>query len=129
MTVIDSSAIVAIVLEQENWQSTFDRLLRASKPVMSVFSLYETSIVLLKRRGEQSLDRMERLLAALDVSVVNFDRVDVSLAIDAYKRFGKGRHPAQLNFGDCPVYALAKRNDAKLLFVGQDFTQTDVDIA
>jgi ribonuclease VapC len=127
MTVIDTSALLAVVLKQEARDRILTALMKTLPPLLlSSVSLYEASIVLLMRTGRGGVSELNALLNALGVTVVSFDTADAVLAIEAYARYGKGIHPAGLNLGDCPVYALARLNNAPLLFVGKDFSQTDV---
>jgi ribonuclease VapC len=127
MTVIDTSALLAVVLKQEARARMLTALMETPAPLLlSSVSLYEASTVLLMRTGRDGVSELHTLLNALGVTVVGFDNADAMLAIEAYARYGKGIHPAGLNLGDCPVYALARLNSAPLLFVGKDFSQTDV---
>lgn len=87
---------------------------------------YETRLVSFHRKGKGLLEDYETLLPNGDLSVVVFDCMQSSLAFEAYRRFGKGHHPAALNFADCAAYALAKSLDAPLLFKAGDFAKTDV---
>jgi ribonuclease VapC len=87
--------------------------------------LYEAGVVLFTRRGPDAVNNLHELLLACGATVAGFDSADVSLAMEAYRQYGKGIHPAGLNFGDCPAYALAKRRAAARLFIGDDFSQTD----
>ena len=93
---------------------------------MSSVSLLEASIVLLCRRGEGSLAALDTWIESAGINVVPFTPAHARLARNAYARFGKGRHPAALNFGDCATYALAIDKGDQLLFTGKDFEQTDV---
>lgn len=126
MIVVDSSALVATILEEPGFAAVESALLSASHLVISSVSLYETLTVLMTRRRTDSSADVHALLSALQITVVPFDELAARMAYDAYRKFGKGFHPAKLNFGDCPVYALAKSRDAALLFTGADFSRTDV---
>jgi ribonuclease VapC len=88
----------------------------------------ETSLVILARFGEAGEPQLDRLLRSIGAEVVPVDEEQVALARDAALRFGRGRHHAALNFGDCFSYALAIARDEPLLFVGHDFTKTDVEV-
>jgi ribonuclease VapC len=125
--VVDSSALVAI-LEEEPEHRAFKSIIEASpRRVVSSVTVYETGIVLLRRRGPDGLDDVSALLEAFDFEVVAFDRSFSDAALEAYTRFGKGiDSKAQLNMGDCAAYALAKSLDAPLLFKGKDFDATDI---
>jgi ribonuclease VapC len=100
----------------------------ANDPVLllSAATLVETSIVASTRLGDEIVDTLEIFLAALNVEIVPFTAPQATLARRAYQRYGKGRHPAGLNFGDCFAYALAHDRDEPLLFKGDDFARTDI---
>jgi ribonuclease VapC len=124
--VIDSSALIAILtLEPEA-----RRLVRAltNDPVLliSTATLVETSIVASTRFGDEIVETLELFLAALAVEIVPFTVQQAALARRAHQRYGKGRHPAGLNFGDCFAYALANDRNEPLLFKGNDFARTDI---
>lgn len=93
---------------------------------LSAMTDFETRLLAFSRRGQRLVADYEALLEIVEVSVEAFGREEALLAFDAYRRFGKGNHPARLNFGDCAAYALAKSLDAPLLFKGSDFARTDV---
>jgi ribonuclease VapC len=94
--------------------------------VVSDFTLFESRAVLHKRIGEIGTTRLSALLRESRMTTAAFDERQSDLAFDAYRRWGKGSHPAGLNLGDCVAYALAKSLDAPLLFKGADFPKTDV---
>lgn len=127
--VIDTSAIVAILLNE----ASADRLVAAIEAdrtrLVSAAAVVETSLVLLGRYGEVGDSQLDRLLRAIGADVVPVGEDQVVLARDAALRFGRGRHPAALNFGDLFSYALAAARDQPLLFVGDDFAKTDVAVA
>ena len=123
MIVVDSSALVAIILAEDEAARFSDLIGEDGAPSISSVTLLETRTVLLFRGRVAQLDDY---LRTARMTVVSFDEPQSTLAFDAYRRFGKGNHPAALNFGDCAAYALAKSLDAPLLFKGNDFTQTDV---
>ena len=83
-------------------------------------------MVALGRRGEPGLEQMQALIERLELQIVPLSDEHAKLAIEAFRRFGKGRNPAGLNYGDCFSYALAKATGESLLFKGNDFSQTDV---
>ena len=97
--------------------------------LLSAGSLLEASIVALSRAGDDGVRRLDATLAGLGVDVVSVTAAQVFLARAAFTRYGEGRHRAALNFGDCFSYALAKERGEPLLFVGNDFSQTDVPAA
>jgi len=123
--IVDSSAVVA-VLNNEPERDQFEEAIAGSSCEMSSITLLEASIVLLCRRGEESLAALDTWIEAAGIDVVPFTSAHARLARNAYARFGKGRHPAALNFGDCATYALAIDRDDELLFTGRDFPLTDV---
>lgn len=124
--VIDTSALLAIILGEP----LADRLVAAieADPVrlVSAATVVETSLVLLGRHGEGAEPQLDRLLKGLRAEVVAVDEAQATLAREGALRFGKGRHSAGLNYGDCFTYALATERSEPVLFVGQDFSRTDV---
>jgi ribonuclease VapC len=123
--IVDTSAVVS-VLNDEPYREQIEVAIAASSCEMSSISLLEASIVLMCRRGEESLAALDTWLEAADINVVAFTPAHARLARNAYARFGKGRHASALNFGDCAAYALAVDRNDELLFVGADFPLTDV---
>jgi ribonuclease VapC len=125
LIVVDSSAIVAIALEEAEADVFFD-LLGAVPCIIAAPTLLETHMVLAKYSQRLGADFLTELAADKDVRIEPFD-ADLSLiARAAFDRYGKGRHPAKLNFGDCISYALAKARNLPLLFKGDDFPLTDI---
>ena len=124
--VIDTSAIVAI-LQNEPEAAALERTMVAS-PIRLVAAtcVLEARMVLVSRRGEHALAELDLWLAKIAADVIPVDADLVDLATQAWLTFGKGRHPAALNFADCLSYALAKRAGAPLLYKGNDFPQTDI---
>lgn len=124
--VIDTSAII-VLLENEPEASAFaEAISGASRRLISAGTLFELSVVTLARRGTAGLARTDELIAGLSIVSLPFDQEQAIVARAAYVRFGKGRHPARLNMGDCFAYALAKVMDLPLLFKGNDFGLTDI---
>lgn len=127
MIVVDTSALVAIVAGESDAERFAMVLVRnAGDAEVSAASLLEATMVLESRFGPEGSTDLERLIDSASVAVVPVDRDQVAIAAQAWRRFGKGRHPAALNFGDCFAYALARSRDAALLFKGDDFSQTDI---
>ena len=126
MIVADTSALIAILLQESAGEECL-RILTTADVAISAASLVETGIVIEARRGLQAGRELDRLLQALDATVIDVDEAQAAVARHAYRTYGKGRHPAGLNFGDCFSYALAMTHAAPLLFVGDDFSQTDVE--
>jgi len=126
--VIDTSAILAILLRKP----AADQLLSAVEAdrtrLVSAASVVEASLVLLGRYGEAGDFPLDRLVRSIGAEVVPVGEGQVALARDGALRFGRGRHPAALNFGDCFSYALSVERGEPLLFVGDDFSQTDVEV-
>jgi ribonuclease VapC len=127
--VVDSSAVIAILKQEPGWERLQEALLRAETAVMSAAVVVETSIVIEAASGAAGLRKLDALLEATAIEVVAFEPEQVALARDGFRRFGKGRHPARLNFGDCLSYALAQQRAEPLLFTGEDFGRTDVEAA
>jgi ribonuclease VapC len=128
--ILDSSAILAVLFSEPDLPRLRHKL-QASLGTVKVGAptLLETSIVLANRRGVAFLEELDGFLRGLSVTVLPFGEAHWAEATTAHRRFGKGRHPAALNFGDCLAYAVAKVAREPLLFVGNDFLQTDLDIA
>lgn len=125
--VVDTSAMVAI-LEREpeaDWLS--DQLADASERVMTAASVVELGLVL-ESRAPSAVGIAQRALRDARIATTPVDEVLAQRAIDAWRRFGKGRHPASLNFGDCFTYALAEHSGYPILCVGDDFARTDLTI-
>jgi ribonuclease VapC len=127
--VIDSSALIAILRREPEEQAFRTAVKLASTRLLSASTRVETGIVALGLAGEVGLKQVDALLETLRVETVPLSADHARLAIDAFRHFGKGRHPAGLNFGDCFSYALAKATGEPLLFKGDDFAQTDIERA
>jgi ribonuclease VapC len=127
--VVDSSAVIAILRQEPGWEELQEALVGAEVAVMSAAAVVETSIVIEAASGELGLEKLDALLDAAGIAVVAFEPEQVALAREGFRRFGKGRHPAGLNFGDCLCYALARQRAEPLLFKGGDFSKTDVETA
>jgi len=124
--VIDSSAVVAILRLEADARRFVLAIQQATERFISAGTYIESSIVLATRAGRGILADLDSLIDDAQIEVVPVSRLHVSLARQAYLRFGKGHHPARLNLGDCIAYALAKELDVPLLFKGDDFAQTDL---
>ena len=124
--VVDSSALVAI-LRGEPEEPAFRNAIRtAPNRLLGAPTRVEASMVALGRRGEPGLEQMQALIERLELEVVSRSDDHAKLAIEAFQRFGKGRHSANLNYGDCFSYALAKATGEPLLFKGDYFLKTDI---
>lgn len=124
--VIDSSAIVSILLREPEADRFIQQIAGDETRLMSTFSILETAVVIEVRKGASGARELDLLLHEADVTPVPLTSEQLELARDAYRRFGKGRHPAGLNLGDCVSYALGQHSGEPLLFKGEDFVQTDV---
>ncbi|PWB90788.1 VapC toxin family PIN domain ribonuclease [Methylocystis sp. MitZ-2018] len=126
MIVIDSSALIAIVLNEPE-REAFEAVVIIERGVMSAVNEHESACVLRARLGEDGVALMWRLMAEFEIEIAPFDAAQARAAIAAYGRYGKGVDPkARLNLADCAAYALAKTLDWPLLFKGADFSATDV---
>ena len=126
---LDSSALVAVLFAETGYLELVDRILSAGEVRVGAPTLVEASLVLTGRRGARARGEVERLIAELGVTVVPFGDAEWRLAVAAFTKFGRGRHPAALNFGDCLAYATAMSLGDSLLFVGGEFARTDVPAA
>jgi ribonuclease VapC len=124
--VIDTSAVVAILFEEEDQLRYAEAIESASTRLVSAVTRVELACVVEGRKGEAGRERLERFFALTGAEVVAVTPQQATLAIGAFRTFGKGRHPAGLNIGDCFSYTLASATDRPLLFKGNDFVQTDV---
>jgi ribonuclease VapC len=123
---LDTSAVLA-VLQDEMERAEFVSLIEAaSHRLISAVSVLEASMVLEGRRGDDAGADLDLFLRRASIETVAFDDEQLALARSAFRRFGKGRRPAGLNFGDCAAYALAQWSGEPLLFKGTDFAATDV---
>lgn len=127
--VIDTSALVAILLDEPERRRFTECIETAATRAVSAATLVETSIVLESRLGSAGVLSLDRLLEVAAVRIVPLDADHARLARAAYRRYGKGRHPAGLNLGDCFSYALAVARGEPLLCKGQDFAATDLELA
>jgi len=123
--VIDTSALLAVLLAEPERDSFIGLLAEADDPLISSATLVEASIVMQAKRGDHGVVDLDELLAVAAVRCVAVDTAQAHAARDAFARYGKGRAPAGLNFGDCFSYALAQVMGRPLLFKGNDFSQTD----
>ena len=126
MIVVDSSAIIAIAFGESDAAEFHDALTHSERNICSPVSFTECAMVLIGKRGSTRLQDVEELFATLKIDTVDQPDAIGRLAADAFVRFGKGRHPAKLNLGECFSYALAKSLNAALLYKGDDFSRTDI---
>lgn len=124
--ILDSSAVIAVVFRESQHEHLEARISEADSVAIGAPTLFETAMVAVGLQKKQGLDLVLRFVEELDVEVVSFDDHHRQVAEAAFDEFGKGRHPASLNYGDCMCYATARVADQPLLFVGNDFAQTDI---
>jgi ribonuclease VapC len=124
--VIDSSALIAVLVGEEGAESFLDALAAGEKKYMSALNHFEAGIVMASRKGEAGSKALAALVANAQIEILPFDASQSEIALDAWRRYCKGRHPAALNLGDCAAYALAITLGQKFLFKGEDFPKTDV---
>lgn len=127
--IVDTSALVAVVLQEPGHRDLIGRLARSSSSGIGTPTLVETGLVLTSRLERDARDLLIRLLDDFEIVEVPFGRDHWREATEAFRRFGRGRHEAELNFGDCLTYAVARLADEPLLFVGNDFAATDLAVA
>ena len=127
--ILDTSAIVAVMLEEEEADVLLHKLYEAEVKGVGAPTLTETGLVLSSRLQGNAEDLIMDFLNIHTLSVVAFSDIHWREAVRAFYRFGKGRHPAKLNFGDCLSYAAAKTARRPLLYIGDGFTHTDLERA
>ncbi|RFB78086.1 type II toxin-antitoxin system VapC family toxin [Methylovirgula sp. 4M-Z18] len=127
--VIDTSALVAILQNEAEAETFRHAIINAPLRLVPATCVLEARMVLVGRRGEATLAELDLWLAKAMVDIVPIDTSLIDIATTAWLTYGKGRHPAGLNFADCLSYALAKRAGEPLLFKGNDFSLTDIEAA
>jgi ribonuclease VapC len=127
--ILDASALIAIGLDEPERAMLVAKINAADAIAVGAPTLVEAGIVLLARAGEDPSALLIELLAVADAVIVDFGQSHWRVAVSAWGRFGKGRHPAGLNFGDCLAYAVAKVAGEPLLAKGNDFARTDIPLA
>lgn len=129
MIVVDSSALLAVLLNEPDHLEFEDVITGGERCLMSAVNAHETATVLRLRHGARAVDRFWQLLKDVEIEIIPFDEAQVQAAAIAFDRYGKGINSrARLNLSDCAAYALAKTMDAPLLFKGNDFTHTDLQL-
>lgn len=123
---LDSSALIAVLFAEPGYLDLVDRMLEADHLRIGAPTLVETSIVAAGRRRAPARGEVEGLIRELGVVIVPFGEPHWRAAVEAFTRFGRGRHPAALNLGDCFAYATARVAADALLFAGEDFEKTDI---
>jgi ribonuclease VapC len=129
MIVVDTSAIMAILFQEDGASSAAKALAEASSRFLAAANLVEASIVAEARKGAAGALEFDALIETAGIEIVPVSEDTARAARVAWRRYGKGRHPAGLNFGDCFAYGLAKEKGAPLLAVGADFSKTDIVMA
>jgi ribonuclease VapC len=126
--VIDTSALAAIFLAEPERKKFLDLIVEAGTRLISAANALETGIVLEATRGEAAGREFDLFVVRANLEIVPVDGEQVEIARSAWRKYGKGRHPAALNFGDCFAYALAKSSGEPLLAKGTDFALTDIEV-
>lgn len=129
MIAVDTSAVLAILQDEEGAARLHGRLASADGAVMSAGNVLELQLVIARTGKSDAWDDVAALLDAYRIRTRAFDEAQLDIARGAAMRFGRGRHKARLNYGDCFAYALARLDGIPLLCVGNDFAHTDVELA
>lgn len=127
--IVDSSAIIAIFFKEPGYEALTKKLAETAEVGIGAPTLVECGLVLSARLGQDARGLLARFLEETGMVVIPFADAHFGTAVGAWLKFGKGRHPAALNFGDCLAYAVAKQAAMPLLYVGEDFPQTDIPAA
>lgn len=126
--ILDSSAVVCMIEEEDGFGGLLGAVLEAASVAIGTPTLFETEMVLAAREGAAGRSLLSTFLKRNEVVPIAFDARHSSLATEAFLRYGKGRHPARLNYGDCMTYATARLAEDSLLCVGNDFARTDLSL-
>ena len=129
---VDASALCAVLLREADGLAYAERIRAAARRTTSPVAVFETTLAVARTMGGDVATArrdVDDFLALAGVEMVAIEEPELARALDAFDRYGKGRHPARLNMGDCFAYACAKTHGVPLLFKGDDFSQTDVAIA
>jgi ribonuclease VapC len=129
---IDASALTAMLTDEDEARELLARVQRASTRLTSPLAVWEAAIAVarvLDLSIAEATEAVESYLALMEIRMVNVPPETARIALDAFDRYGKGRHPARLNFGDCFAYACARHLGEPLMFKGGDFPQTDIEAA
>jgi ribonuclease VapC len=127
--IVDASALLAIVLGETDRQRFYTSLGRSTRPAMSAVNYVEAGIRADRDRVPGRGEFLDEIITHFGVNVASVTPEQATLAREAYRRYGKGNHPARLNLGDCFAYALAKARGEPLLFKGDEFAKTDIETA
>jgi ribonuclease VapC len=124
--ILDSSAILAAILEEPGYSDILDSISNAQSVGVGAPTFVETAIVLSSKLHRDARPQLNEFLRAAEAELIPMGPEHVDAAVDAFLRYGKGRHPAALNFGDCLTYSVAAVAGLSLLFTGNDFAKTDI---
>ena len=124
--VVDTSALIAILLGEPETEFFVRVLADDPKKMISAFNALESAIVIEAKKGEAGGRELDLLMHRARIEIIPINGDQVELALTAWRKYGKGNHPAGLNIGDCCAYALAKYSGEPLLFKGKDFSRTDI---
>ena len=127
--VIDSSVLIAILLQEPYASLSVSAIANSPIRFLSTATYVEASLVIMRRRNFEAVAALDNLVEQLRISIMPVEHAQALPAREAFRRFGKGRDKAGLNFGDCFSYALAKQTGEPLLFKGNDFSGTDITAA
>lgn len=127
--ILDSSAVVALVFQEPGYQALLHKLADAQVRGIGAPTLVECALVLSARLAQDARGLLARFVEETQLAVVPFTETHYAIAVGAWLKYGKGRHPAGLNFGDCLAYAVARVAEMPLLCTGDDFAQTDLQLA
>jgi ribonuclease VapC len=127
--ILDTSAILAVFLKEPGYEATLEALVNAEAIGIGAPTLAETAIVLEARFGDQASGWLQKFVDEFGLTEIAFGPIHRQEAVAAYTRYGRGRHGAGLNFGDCLTYAVARLAGQPLLCVGSDFSKTDLELA
>ena len=124
--VIDTSALVALFLNEPEREEFLELILKSEKRLLSAAAMVETGIVLEARRNEVAARELDLFLHEAEIEIISVDRTQAEQARLAFRKYGKGRHPAALNFGDCFTYALAIVSGEPVLAKGDEFQRANL---
>jgi ribonuclease VapC len=127
--IVDSSAVVAVLKREPLQEEMAFKLANADVVAIGAPTLFETDMVAIGALGRRGRAVIAQFLESFEVEVIPFGDNHWQVAAEAFMRFGKGRHPAGLNYGDCMTYATARIAEEPLLFIGNDFARTDIERA
>ena len=127
--ILDSSAVVAVLFQEPGYEALLEKMFAAAEVSIGAPTLAETAIVVSARLGTDARPLLSRFLREGAIETLPFGEAQFGVAVGAWLRFGRGRHSASLNFGDCLAYATARLAGRQLLCVGQDFSRTDLSLA